>query len=62
MRYENAAIHKVFRRFHNFTWAKIFCPNHQKEFLEVATKMEVFFCEVHVIDEKDRKGYNKESP
>jgi len=30
MRYEKAAIHKVFRLFHNFSWAKIFCPNPQK--------------------------------
>ena len=30
MRYENPAIHKVFRNFHNFIWAKTFCPNHQK--------------------------------
>jgi len=30
MRYEKAAIHKVFRLFHNFSWAEIFCPNPQK--------------------------------
>jgi hypothetical protein len=26
------------------------------------TKMDVFFSQNHVIDEKGRKGYNKESP